>query len=286
MKVKWHMRGSMTVEATLVFPLFFFVIVGFLYFFQIFQTQTRIQGYLTEIGQEASRYAYVYDALTKSEEGEKVSKKDEQEVDQEVKDILTRLVEGSYYKLRFKQLVKGEAELKGVVGGLNGVSFLSSSFMEKEGIIEVVASYQVKIPVPFFSHFSFPVVQQIKTRGFIGASLIKESEDSQGEGEDEEYVYITRTGTVYHSHQSCTYLNPKITSVSAKALETLRNKSGGIYYPCEACCQGHKEQPNYYITQYGNRYHTSKLCNKIDRDVKTIKKSEVGGRRACSKCYK
>lgn len=283
---EYKVKGSLTVEATLVFPLFFFVIVGFLYFFQVFQTQVKIQGNITEIAQEASRYGYLYELLTsgKDEKGKEQVKIDDSE---EVKNIVTKLVEGSYYKIRFQQLMDEGQELYGVKGGVDGVSFLGSSFMEEDGIIEIVASYKVKIPVPFFSHLSFPVIQQVKTRGFIGASLQQETEEEgdNNENREEEYVYITKGGKAYHSHKSCTYLTVKISAVDASRLSKLRNKSGGKYYPCEACAKGESEQKGYYITQYGDRYHTSQLCTRIDRNIITIKKSEVGGRKPCSKCY-
>ncbi len=281
---QYKVKGSLTVEATLIFPLFFFVIVGFLYFFQVFQTQTKIQGNITEIAQEASRYGYLYELLTngKEEKEKEQVKTDDSNV---AKDIVTKLVEGSYYKIRFQQLMDGDQELYGVKGGVDGISFLGSSFMEEDGIIEIVASYKAKIPVPFFSHLSFPVIQQVMTRGFIGASLLNETEEEKEENNEEEYVYITKGGKAYHSHKSCTYLTVKISAVDASVLNKLRNKSGGKYYPCESCAKGEPEQKCYYITQYGDRYHTSQLCTRIDRNIITIKKSEVGDRKPCSKCY-
>ena len=284
MRKKYQIKGSMTVEATLVFPLFFFVIVGFIYFFQVFKTQTAIQGNITEIAKEASRYGYLYESLTSTDKDNKEEDNATEGTKKEVKNILAKLAEGTFYKWRFQKLVSDNETLEGVDGGIDGISFLGSSFMEEDGIIEVKASYRVKIPVPFFSHFTFPVVQQVKTRGFIGASLIENTEGDQSSSGDEEYVFITKNGVVYHSHADCTYLKVKISSVKREQLEYLRNKSGGIYYPCEACAVG-SNQAHYYITEFGNRYHTAKICTKIDRNVITIKKSEVGSRRPCSKCY-
>ncbi len=276
-------KGSITVEATLVFPLFFFVIIGFIYFFQVFKTEIKIQGNITEIAQEASRYGYLYDTLAHS--GEEDSPKNQSNPN--IKNILSKLVEGTYYKIRFRELNEEDNNLPGVSGGIDGVTFLGSSFMEEDGIIEVVASYRVKIPVPFFSNFTFPVIQQVKTRGFIGATLLKKEEDNgANQNNEDEYVYITESGQAYHSQKDCTYLKVKISCVSKDALRNLRNSSGAIYYPCEACTEGHGEQQSYYITEYGDRYHSSKLCNKIKHNILTIKKSEVGSRRPCSKCYK
>lgn len=283
MNIKWKTKGSLTVEATLVFPLFFFLIIGFLYFFQIFSMQVKIQGNLTELAQEASRYGYLYDTLTISKNNE-ASEEKSQDVKEEVMNVLTGLAEGSYYKYRFGQLMENYENVHAIDGGLEGISFFGSAFMGQDGEILVVASYKITIPVPFFSGISFPVTQQVKTRGFIGTYLKENQGDEEAEDEEDEYVYITRTGKVYHVTKSCTYLSPKIHCVTASSLENLRNKSGAKYYPCESCAEGKKNRGSYYITEYGNRYHTSKLCNKIERDIRTIKKSEVGSRKPCSKC--
>ena len=87
-------KGSITVEATLVFPIFFFVIVGFIYFFQIFKTQIKLQGNITDIAQEASRYAYLYDVLantekesTKSTDSTQNKESEQSKADQTVKKL-------------------------------------------------------------------------------------------------------------------------------------------------------------------------------------------------------
>ncbi len=287
MKIRKRMQGSLTVEATLILPLFFFVVFGFLYFFQVFKLQIKIQDSLTEIGQEASRYGYVYEYLTK--DGATEASSEEQgtgSTGEVIKQTLCKLVDGSFYKVRFKELMENDKSLQVVKGGVEQISFMGSSFMTENAQIQVVASYDVQIPVPFFSYFSIPIVQKVKTRGFVGVTLKNDTEGNQAEEENqEEVVYATRKGTAYHKSTDCTYLSPKITSISAEALQTKRSKSGAIYYACEACCEGTSPQSNYFITAYGNRYHTSKLCTKIDRTILTLKKSEVGTRKPCSKCY-
>lgn len=88
---------------------------------------------------------------------------------------------------------------------------------------------------------------------------------------------------MYHKDYHCKYLDLSIHMVSAAELETLRNESGGKYYPCERC--GQKPQGwGVYITNTGNRYHTSISCSGLKRKIYAVPISETTGKEACSKC--
>ena len=53
--------------------------------------------------------------------------------------------------------------------------------------------------------------------------------------EEDETVYVTGTGLVYHKDYHCTYLDLSIRMVQGKEISELRNESGGRYYACEHC---------------------------------------------------
>ncbi|MBR5420496.1 MAG: hypothetical protein IK115_05040 [Lachnospiraceae bacterium] len=98
----------------------------------------------------------------------------------------------------------------------------------------------------------------------------------------ERMVYITETGTVYHLTRSCTHLKLSITAVSREALATARNGGGGRYRPCEICGGGNGG--TVFITNEGDRYHSSLGCSGLKRTIYEIPISQVGGRRCCSRC--
>ena len=101
--------------------------------------------------------------------------------------------------------------------------------------------------------------------------------------EDEETVYITETGMVYHRDYHCNYLELSARMVPAEIVEDLRNESQGKYYPCERCA--HKGAGSgVYITDYGDRYHTSLSCSGLKRTIYAVPLSEAVGKGACSKC--
>ena len=72
-----------------------------------------------------------------------------------------------------------------------------------------------------------------------------------------------------------------VKSVSEAGVKSLRNKDGGIYYPCS--CVKHKNS-NVYVTDYGTFYHENPGCYRLKRSVSKIFRSETGSRHPCNKC--
>ena len=100
---------------------------------------------------------------------------------------------------------------------------------------------------------------------------------------DYEIVYMTDYGVVYHSDISCTYLELSIRAITKAKLYNERNEAGSIYYKCEKCDDNLTEMI-VYITDYGNRYHTSLNCSGLKRSIHVMWLSEVNGLGGCSKC--
>ena len=62
---------------------------------------------------------------------------------------------------------------------------------------------------------------------------------------------------------------------------SLRNADGARYTRCASCGM---EGGTVYITNYGNRYHSSLTCGGLKRMVYLIRLSEAQGYHACQKC--
>ena len=101
--------------------------------------------------------------------------------------------------------------------------------------------------------------------------------------DDEEYVYITESGSVYHRSKDCSHLRVSISICSSEDVASRRNASGEKYKPCEKCAGG-KSTGLLFITDQGNRYHNSPACSGLKRTIKTVPLSEVEGWPACSIC--
>jgi len=100
--------------------------------------------------------------------------------------------------------------------------------------------------------------------------------------EQDIYVYITKTGSKYHSSPDCRYLRIPVSVIDSGGLEDVRNSSGGKYYACEKC--GSSEAGLVYITSDGSRYHSRADCSSLKRIVYMIPISKASGYTPCSKC--
>ena len=70
--------------------------------------------------------------------------------------------------------------------------------------------------------------------------------------------------------------------VSRAEVDKLRSEDGSKYYACELC--GSKRGQTVFITNYGNRWHVSRNCSGIRRDIRSIPISQVGERALCKRC--
>ncbi len=101
--------------------------------------------------------------------------------------------------------------------------------------------------------------------------------------EEEQIVYMTEYGTVYHKNRSCTHLSLSIQAVSYTGIDEKRNEAGECYGSCEYCGENGIVTV-VFITDHGNRYHTTCKCPGLKRSVKSLPISEVEGVNPCKKC--
>ena len=236
----------MTVEASLVLPIFLFAMILIGYLGQMMRCQDEVQGALTRVAREASaEYGATQSDILKSK---------------------------AYYMAKLNTYLKGSA---------GTVTLLESHLMENNDEIDLVAGYQVTTPFRLMGFGKFHFRQRVHTRAFTGVDRREKENES-----DDITVYVTETGRVYHRTLTCTYLKLSISKVQFRDLINLRNESGGKYKSCEKCCKGKEMNAadSVWITGYGDRYHTTGSCSGLTRNIQEIKLSEVGNRPPCSKC--
>ncbi len=119
-----------------------------------------------------------------------------------------------------------------------------------------------------------------KVRAWTGRS---ENDDGSELGKHR-YVYITETGSVYHTSSECTHLNLSIKAVSQGEIGHLRNQNKGRYHACEKCVGNSQRADTVYITDEGDRFHNSVNCSGLKRTVKMVDTEDVRGMRECSRC--
>ncbi|MCR4904396.1 MAG: pilus assembly protein [Butyrivibrio sp.] len=168
-----------------------------------------------------------------------------------------------------------------ISGGSKGLTFYKSAVGADKDIINIVASYKAK---PYLSIAGFsPFRLENRYYGHAWTGYDYTETIGSFESPEEEYVYKTEWGEVYHRSLDCPHLKLSITCVNLSDIEHKRNEGGAKFYPCEYC-NHNNHAGQVYITNYGNRYHTSVSCPGLKRTIYTIPISEVGGLPPCSKC--
>lgn len=247
-------KGSITLEMVVVLPLFVSFLVFFLFLFRILLVQESME--------EALIYASRTLAVTCFKE-----------CPEEQKTQAGLLAEAQLAMQ--KGLKESDCPVDFIQGGTAGVSLLTSQLTGDHIILR--ASYEIRLPCVLLGSYRFHFVQCAQSRKWIGNRSLEQDGDS-----DDEWVYITPYGTVYHRDRSCRYLDLNIRAVSRQSLVTLRNADGKIYRKCDSC--GASKNGTVYVTDYGECYHSSLSCGGLKRTIYMVKLSQAGGRKACSKC--
>ncbi|MDO4340162.1 MAG: hypothetical protein Q4C91_19065 [Eubacteriales bacterium] len=124
----------------------------------------------------------------------------------------------------------------------------------------------------------------VKVHAWTGKDFEVFQDGESADGENEEMVYVTESGSVYHKKPDCTYLDLSINRASGSAVASMRNAYGECYGACEICSRNQKPAGSVYITKTGNRYHNLESCSGLKRTVRMVKHSHAEGMGACSRC--
>lgn len=242
------LNGSMTIEAALTIPIFLFAVLCLIYLLEIQTIELRIKAAAQEAAKQAAEDIIIVPILNTYSLQQDI-----------IENIGSERLERSI-----------------IEGGSGGIQCWTSYYNSVNEEVIVKVNYKIKLPVPGFLNLDIKKNVELKVKAWTGQV---EHEDS----DDEEIVYVTDTGSVYHTNYQCAYLQLSITFLPSSSLIDVRNESGGIYQPCEKCVHG-QAMAGVYITKYGTKYHNSLSCSGVKRSIRAVKKSDVIGMGGCVKC--
>lgn len=245
------LSASMTLEAAFIIPLFVFFIVIFIHVINFISFQNRVNEALYNSARVLSKTEYTSKGSANM---------------------------GSALALLYGELDKKIVENAGVKGGILGITALQSEF--DKDMIHFEVNYYAGMPFDFLKILGFPCTQKVSVRKWVG-NEDKGAEGGSAGNDDKKMVYITETGTVFHTNSNCSHLRLSIKTVAKVQISELRNNSGGKYYSCERCGGSGTVL---YITDYGDRYHTDINCSGLKRVIYTVPYETVSDRPACSRC--
>ncbi|MCR4567846.1 MAG: pilus assembly protein [Pseudobutyrivibrio sp.] len=265
------LRGSYTIEAAIVLPIFITLMIFGMFLFRVLQVEAGVQKSINH----ASRMM----AVTLGN----VANEGESDVDMEPNSqdptINGELSEAALLASTIAycgvEIGKNKVPLSFVDGGAIGFNFLNSSV--EGSYIDVQVDYSLTFPIGLLGDYTYDVSQRARCRKWVGYENANNKSDCR-------YVYITEHGEVYHSNYYCTYLNPSVHRILVNQVSSARNKGGATYKKCHRC--GWSKAKGYaYITDYGTAYHSDINCTEIKHNIQKVPYEEVkDSKRPCSKC--
>lgn len=245
-------EGSMTLEASILIPVFLFLFLALASVGETLWIHGQIYHGITEAAKEEAVYEYM---LAKKK---------------------TQSVRMALLKQKFLSAVNQKAlNASSLSGGAMGVLFTGSQFKENCEIYEITANYRITYRFPFMPSFSGTYQQKIKQKAMTGYA---QGQEDSNKGT----VYVTPHESVYHSDLNCTHLSLSI--VPDSDVEKYLNKKTR-YRECEHCTKYYKGDVSIlFVAREGDAYHTDLNCSGLKRTVKKVKKSEAKGMKPCERC--
>ena len=248
-------KGSMSVEAAIVLPLFFRALAAFLLLCKLFYFYYETETALIETARQIARQEY----FTSQENREGNAS------------LLTRT-------LFMKNRKQGDeaAGLSADYYDFSGTTYLAES---KE--LCICLKYRVKIPLFLLGNWSIRMSHSIVQKAWNGYAPV--SQKSEG---TENTVYLARDGEVYHTDGTCYHLSVNIDVVDDTALYYDGKTSKR---PCEHCVGKNGRQEILYVTEDGECYHESLSCSGLIRRISISTREQAvleEGRSLCSDCGK
>ena len=290
---------AVTVEAALVLPVFLSAVCGLLLLGSLLLTETKIQYALART---ADLYAAqkAVDTLSNEKKSTGAAKgegadgqgqkrtpqgaaQDQETVQKQgslsamAQEMAGTLLTKANLQILFASVYENSSMDDGCIQGGRGGIRLSEVSGEGEEIVELRASYRLKIELPFVGEYAFDreagAVQRIFS-GYMEGGAGEGAETGRGG-----VVYVTKSGSVYHTSLSCSHICLRISGSSVEKILT-ENR----YQACEKCIHDGEIPAALYVTKYGDKYHASLGCSGLKRTVRTIPREDAEGMRMCSRC--
>jgi len=257
-----YLGGSMTLEAAMVLPLFLFFVLNILSVIEMLRFHGNMTWALHETGSDLALYGgLIY------------------EQDEEGNEWLEQIGEAvfSYTYVRnqlYQKLGEDYIETSPVKKGKEGILFSKTDLADEEDALDLVATYRVQMPFSLGDLLDVRLYNCCYMRRWTGYEVPV----------DKELVYITETGSVYHTERSCMYLDISVRKVGREEIGQARNKQGKKYTACEKC--GSNPGSTVWVTEAGERYHGREDCSSLKRSIREIKIKDAKkqGYPACSQC--
>lgn len=244
-------RGSVTVEACLVVPLFLFFMLAIADFIMLLFAEAHIHQCLADAADYTAQYAYLEKKL--------LGKAGNQNDSILSTAILTK---------QFYTYLGEDSDVEKIVqNGKQGILLSIKVNKENEKIFTAKAGYFVNIHIPLFGKYHMKVSNSVKQKAFLGYGR---------EEKGDTYVYVTPNQAVYHMHRTCSHLSVKVKEMNISQKDN--------YIPCSFCGKNKNTGNRIYVSETGNVFHYRRECSGLKRTVNRVKLKEVKSLGPCQRC--
>lgn len=254
-------RGSASVEAAMVLPVFIFAMLGIVSVAGAVHTR----GIVYEGLHETALYMAEYSFLERQIENG-VDAGAEAEVFKDGVSLVTA-------NKKLRDYIEDQDMIDRYVAGSFAGLHIVQSELKADDCIYVKLEYDIRICVLVIGDVTIPCEERIRQRAFLGYDKANDA-DSEGT-----YVYVAENGEVYHKSRSCFHIKLNIRQISYAAAE---KECEGLTQ-CSLCAR-YRGRGTLYVTQSGDKYHYSLECPGLKRTVYRVKKDDAGDMRPCSNC--
>lgn len=242
-------KGSVTLEGAIVSAIFIFVMLFMISFLNHLNVQIMTQNYLNNLAIVRAKTAFYM------EQAKKITK-----IGEELEKVETTI----------SKVETGLKQISCAFYGLSGVDISESNC--ENGFVDMVINYQIKVP---YIGQSLKIKQRAYVKDWTGTDI----------AQTQTKVFVTETGKVYHCSKNCSHLVIKISKCEYERVLQKRNDSGEQYTRCLNCIRDRlQNHSTVFITEDGNKYHSSLMCSGLKRTIIEINIDEIKNLKPCSGC--
>ncbi len=247
--------GSLTLEAAIVLPLYLFFLITVIYIFNIMHIENTFQAAMEEAARSISSYAYFGSDINNTPINDAILRKEF--LTEEIREI----ADNSFIK-----------------NGSKGILCIFEEGFSKE-YIDFNIRYKICLPFIPDSIISINIGQRLLFKPFIGADIKAET------GDFTRYVYITATGTVYHTSPYCSYLKHYYEVIPDSEKDVTWSTAKG-YTPCPHCSFNEPIGPTSFLCLNSKVYHNKCNCIYLGVTVYKIPFESLDSQTLCTRCRK
>ena len=283
-------KGSFTLEASIVTTIFLFSVLSVAGIMITLEGQQEIQIAIDNVAKDTAKKIYFSEKISELAKNNKyidvenkidrlfnkIGIQKDSEYIRLTKEVISDTLLKSYIDRSFDTYINsGNVENIMLSRVSEEIDFSNTYYDREQGQLIVVANYSINIPFVPKTLGSLKSEKKSVVKVWNGKSVCQEQNK----------VYITKTGKVYHTRKDCSHIAISLRECSYKNIGEKRNNSGGKYYRCPKCCgEDILSSQIVYYAEYGTVYHIDIGCSGITRNVIEVDISQVGDRKICSDC--